>query len=614
VSKATFLPGFVQRVERLYEAAQRMGSLDVAMRMSLRLGEALRRLESDDPTVPVVRVVLLGGTGVGKSALFNALIGRPQASPTSDDVRCFTQKPFVAVSAGDRPLLNLPGELDPQYIDVDLGGIALIDTPDIDGALKENWHVTRAIVRRADIVVYVTMPDRRSEFQVHQEVLAWASLKRWFFVLNKADQVAKVVDDVRRDFDGRLRELGFEPHDDVRFVVSATERETYDFSRMRQALFNTRLVESVEKLRADGFLGYTSHALSDDVIEALQVRLDKLTDYESGQNDRIKQVYRDSLDQPLARHAFRVVVRELSWRYLGERIGWLMGLAVWLRARLSVLNASYHVARLGLGRWSLISLARAGASVLHAMVRGILPLQRILSAMGPNYREEIRSIQADVQRFLEDQQLTGLVPAHAAEASGGDAADGSSDNDGSRSQSAWGKMAPWLYQSLFDGGESHEVEHLQADLENLGQQTANRVGPWPLAVLSNLVPTVFAGHVLWRIGEAWWNAVYLPAAFYGMAVSLLLVSLLPGYILLAMRMRRICAKLDPKTLVDGIEYPLATAPLRSARERLSEFVRETQTLRSTLHELRRELDLELPSASNVRPARRTSETAPTTPR
>jgi GTP-binding protein EngB required for normal cell division len=359
----------------------------------------------------VVRVVLLGGTGVGKSALFNALIGRSQASPTSDDVRCFTQKPFVAVSAQDRPLLNLPGELDPQYIDVDLGGIALIDTPDIDGALKENWHVTRSIVRRADIVVYVTMPDRRSEFQVHQELLAWASLKRWFFVLNKADQVAPVVDDVRHDFDGRLRELGFEPHDGVRFVVSAVEQDRYDFSRMRQALFNTRLVESVEKLRADGFLGYTSHALSEEVVETIESRLEKLIEYEATLNDRIRQVYRDSLEQPLARHAFRVVVRELAWRYLGERIGWLMGLAVWLRARASVLNASFHVARLGLGHWNLIGLARAGVSVLHAMLRGMVPLQRILTAMGPKYREEIRSIQADAQRFLEDQQLAGFAPA-----------------------------------------------------------------------------------------------------------------------------------------------------------------------------------------------------------
>jgi hypothetical protein len=261
------------------------------------------------------------------------------------------------------------------------------------------------------------------------------------------------------------------------------------------------------------------------------------------------------------------------------------------------------MARLGLGRWSLISLARAGVSVLHAMLRGILPLQRILSAMGPKYREEIRSIQADAQRFLEDQQLTGLIPAHAAESSAGEPADGSEDGDRGRWRAGGSKLPAWLYQSLFDGEESREIEHLQADLENLGQQTANRVGPWPLAVLTNLIPTVFAGHVLWRIGLAWWDAVYLPAAFYGMAISLLLVSLLPGYIWLAIRMRRTCAKLDPRTLVDGIEHPMATALLRTARERLSDFLRETVMLRSTLHELRRELDLELPSASNVRTAK-----------
>jgi hypothetical protein len=305
----------------------------------------------------------------------------------------------------------------------------------------------------------------------------------------------------------------------------------------------------------------------------------------------------------LARHAFRVVVRELAWRYLGERIGWLMGLAVWLRARASVLNASFHVARLGLGRWNLIGLARASVSVLHAMLRGMVPLQRILTAMGPKYREEIRSIQADAQRFLEDQQLAGFVPTGFAVSSSFDSADGPEHGGEAAQRGVAGGLPSWVYQSLWDGGEGHELEHLQTDLDNLGQQTANRVGPWPLAVLTNLIPTAFAGHALYRIGQAWFHAEYLPAAFYGMATALLLVSLLPGYILLALRMRRACAALNPSTLVDSVQHPLATTPLRTVRERLSEFLRETLTLRSTLNELRRELDREIPSASTVRPSR-----------
>ena len=611
MNQAPFLPGFVQRVERLSATAEQAGGLDAAMRMALRLNEALRRLASDDPTVPVARVVLLGGTGVGKSALFNALVGQSQASPTSDDVRCFTRRPYIAVSARDRPLLNIPQDLQPEFVPVDLDGIALIDTPDIDGALQENWHVTRALVRRADIVVYVTMPDRRSEFQVHQEVRTWASLKRWLFVLNKADQVARVVSAVREDFDRRLRELGFQPHDGVRFVVSATQLQAYDFNRMRDALFNTRLVESLEKLRADGFLGYTAHALGPDVTQPLQHRLEELTAYETGLNSRIRQVYRDSLDQPLARHAFRVVIRELAWRYLGERIGWLMGMAIWVRARLSLLGASYQVARLGAGGFSPLGLARAAFAVLYALLRGVLPLQRILSAMGPTYRQALHDMEGDAQRFLEDRQLTGLAPASSWTLPVEDASvEPPASESGSRDTN-WNRASQWLRESLLD--DSRELEHLQTDLENLGQRTADRVGPWPLAVLSNLLPTAFAAHVLWRIGFAWYSAEYPPAAFYALAAALLLASLLPGYLLLAFRMRRICRALDPRCLADSVEHPLATARVRTARQRLTEFHREARQLRQTLYELRRELDRELPSAATVQPPPHGVAEEPATP-
>jgi hypothetical protein len=77
-------------------------------------------------------------------------------------------------------------------------------------------------------------------------------------------------------------------------------------------------------------------------------------------------------------------------------------------------------------------------------------------------------------------------------------------------------------------------------------------------VLTNLIPTAFAGHALYRIGQAWFYAEYLPAAFYAMATALLLVSLLPGYLLLALRMRRACAALDPRqpwSIASSIRWP-----------------------------------------------------------
>jgi hypothetical protein len=306
----------------------------------------------------------------------------------------------------------------------------------------------------------------------------------------------------------------------------------------------------------------------------------------------------------LARQAFRVVVRESAWRYLGERIGWLMGLAVWLRARLSALTASYYVARLGWGRWSVGGLAKAAVAVLNTLLRGTLPLHRILSAMGPRYREELRQIQADARRYLQDLELAALAPAaiSAEEADSLPPEEHGSESHAAasgRPSSLVRELQTALLRTFGSGAESQEIEQLQTDLDNLAQRTAQQVGPGWVAVTANLIPTAFAGHVLWRVGEGWWSAEYLPGAFYGMAALLLLTSLLPGYLLLVVRMRRCCRRLDPVSLVAGLDQPLATAPLRTARERLGEFLRDILALRRTLQELRRELDLELPSAAVV---------------
>jgi hypothetical protein len=291
------------------------------------------------------------------------------------------------------------------------------------------------------------------------------------------------------------------------------------------------------------------------VIEPLGDRLEKLIEYEATLNDRIRQIYRDSLEQPLARHAFRVVVRELAWRYLGERIGWLMGLAVWLRARASVLNASFHVARLGLGRWNLIGLARAGVSVMHAMLRGMVPLQRILTAMGPKYREEIRSIQADAKRFLEDQQLDRFAPASLTARAGLDAVDGGSST-GSARPGASGGLPSWMFNpcGTEPKGTSWSIcrpiwrtwASRPPTASGLGPGRADQPDP------HRLCRTCPVPH---RPGLV--SRRYLPAAFYGMAISLLLVSLLPGYLLLALRMRRACAALDPRSwsTASSIRWP-----------------------------------------------------------
>ena len=77
------------KLDHLQAVASRL-TLREAVQMSMRLEDARRRLAHLETVPPVLRVLIFGGTGVGKSALFSALVGQGGASPSSDDVRLYT--------------------------------------------------------------------------------------------------------------------------------------------------------------------------------------------------------------------------------------------------------------------------------------------------------------------------------------------------------------------------------------------------------------------------------------------------------------------------------------------------------------------------------------------
>ena len=229
------------RMKALEREAATLEGIPAARQMALRLEQALRRLATLDAVRRPLQVALLGGTGVGKSFLFNALVGRADASPTSDAERCFTRQPHIAVTEQERPLVQVPAELHPVFIPGTTAGLALCDTPDVDGMMQTNRDVARSLIEQSDLVVYVADPDKRADFAIAQEVREWAGRKRWFFVMNKMDRYEADFPKIRVDFDRRLREFGFDPDDTGRFLLSARHPERYDFPRLYTALFQPRL-------------------------------------------------------------------------------------------------------------------------------------------------------------------------------------------------------------------------------------------------------------------------------------------------------------------------------------------------------------------------------------
>jgi energy-coupling factor transporter ATP-binding protein EcfA2 len=139
-----------------------------------RAGERLRM--SADHTV----VVLAGGTGSGKSSLFNRLAGA-DFSPVGV-VRPMTRDAYACVWGveGAGPLLDWLGVADRNRYarssaldegESSLGGLLLLDLPDHDSVLAGATGSVNRLVSLADLMVWVLDPQKYADAAVHSRYL-----------------------------------------------------------------------------------------------------------------------------------------------------------------------------------------------------------------------------------------------------------------------------------------------------------------------------------------------------------------------------------------------------------------------------------------------------------
>lgn len=172
-------PSLEARVAALRTAVEASdGRLDPGLVAKAR--EVLQRAEervqlSAEHTV----VALAGATGAGKSTLFNALVGRPVA-------RTGTQRPTTAfpmavvaetpdIAEGSAALLEWLGVNERYDIPVDKdhpNGLILLDLPDHDSVVAEHRMRADRVTERADLLIWVTNPQKYADGILHNEYLA----------------------------------------------------------------------------------------------------------------------------------------------------------------------------------------------------------------------------------------------------------------------------------------------------------------------------------------------------------------------------------------------------------------------------------------------------------
>lgn len=219
-------------------------------------------------------VALAGGTGSGKSTLFNALAGEDFAVPgvarptTSHASAVVFGKPagalldWLDVAPGRRLEVEefvAPAPADPESVGVrdatqngSLGGLILLDLPDHDSVEPANRAVVDRIVPMADLLLWVVDPQKYADNALHELYLRVASDhgQPSLVVLNQVDRLTTAdAWAVAKDLQKLLEEDGL-THVPV-IPVSAKTGQGMDVLRAELAGAASQRTVAAEAVRAD---------------------------------------------------------------------------------------------------------------------------------------------------------------------------------------------------------------------------------------------------------------------------------------------------------------------------------------------------------------------------
>lgn len=160
-------------------------------------------------------LALVGGTGVGKSSVLNALAGL-EVSPARA-LRPTTEHPLAWVANDARevvaPLIDWLGVTRVTGHDRgDLAGVAILDLPDVDSIRPDHRATVDSLLPRIDAVAWVVDPEKYDDDVLHGYLRQAAPhADRMWFVFNKADRLdADARQTLEEDFRRRLADDGIE--------------------------------------------------------------------------------------------------------------------------------------------------------------------------------------------------------------------------------------------------------------------------------------------------------------------------------------------------------------------------------------------------------------------
>jgi GTPase Era involved in 16S rRNA processing len=233
----------------------------------LKSGIASLKKQLDDFAANLLLIGLLGGTGVGKSTIMNALSGDVISSASHR--RPHTHEVILYAHADS----VIPGEILNSGIPLIVHRhkadkarhLVLCDVPDFDSIATEHRELVQNFLHRLDLLVWVTSPEKYADEAFYEflgETCKKKSQNNFYFVLNKIDTVADdagKLEELAVSFAGYLTGHGIEsPRIFLVSALDAVEKRPSAFWNQwhlfEREIFRERQLKEIHQIKHSNFM------------------------------------------------------------------------------------------------------------------------------------------------------------------------------------------------------------------------------------------------------------------------------------------------------------------------------------------------------------------------
>lgn len=207
---------------------------------------------------------LVGGTGSGKSSLFNRILDRETAE--IGGIRPTTTIPLASTPDSRRDVIDAYvaslGELR-RTSHPGLPWLTLIDLPDTDSVEVDHRLQVEALLPKVDVVVWVTDVEKYRDDVLHRGLIRplRAYQDQFLFVLNQVDRVPKAeIADLVADFEAGLIDDGINEPQVVPTAANPPLTPPFNIEELRIALRDLAARSVLGKVLSDLEVAITSLA------------------------------------------------------------------------------------------------------------------------------------------------------------------------------------------------------------------------------------------------------------------------------------------------------------------------------------------------------------------